>query len=138
MIKVNLIKPDETRKPRRAAILAVLCAGAVISFPYLKREFGPADYESYSPHAESVALKKNSHSSEKKQSAVKRGAKKYPLKVAGFVRFADRNFAMLISGGRVRWVETGQSAFGFNVANIGEEGVSTEKGSQVVFIPFGK
>lgn len=103
---------------------------AVVSFPYLKNAGGKTDYEPPAARAEGGAVAKT---------PVKRKtAKKRPLKVAGFVSFTDRNFAMLVSNGHARWVKQGQSAFGFKIVNIKEEGIFTKKDSTTVFVPFGK
>ncbi|WP_462137631.1 hypothetical protein [Candidatus Mycalebacterium sp.] len=136
MIKVNLIKTGESRKPRRAAIVAALCICLVaVSFPYLKSGFGEADHER---PVVTAALKTPSAPHKKQREVKHTSTRKLPLKVAGFVKFADRNFAMLVSGSRVLWVEPGQTAFGFNIAKVKEEGISAEKGSKTVFVPFGK
>ncbi|QMU56538.1 MAG: hypothetical protein GKS04_05295 [Candidatus Mycalebacterium zealandia] len=137
MIKVNLIKPDQSRK-LRAAVVVALCVCAVLPFSYLKSGSGETVREFSGPGPATSAVKTFSSPHKKPAEAKRVSPGKFPLKVAGFVKFADRNFAMLVSGGRTLWVEPGQTAFGFKIAKVKEDGVSAERDLKTVFVPFGK
>ncbi len=128
MIKINFNK-RKIRKRRRMAFAIGCVALAATPFAYLKRVEITGAVPALG-NQKSVVRSRTS-SPEKSSVSYKR---KTPagknFRVAGFVRFGDRDFAMLISKGRTLWVEEGHSAFGFKIAKIEEEGVFTESGPE--------
>lgn len=137
MIEINLAKFGRRKRYSRAAVIAAAVI-AVTGALYFKTAFAPGIYEP--PERESSSFAQAP--SARKAGKDKRKQWRNPsLRVAGFVSFMDKNFAMLVSGRRALWVEEGDEAFGLKVAKIKEEGIVTRRASGAggeVFFPFKK
>jgi len=139
VIKINF-QEKTLRKSRRAVFIIAFAAITAVLFAYLKKVgilgADPAFQKQNGIVHKQVSPPEKTATVHKRKSSGKKD-----FKVAGFVRFGDRDFAMLISKGRTLWVEEGQSAFGFKIENIEEEGVVAEVGpaaDEKVFFPLRK
>ncbi len=147
MIEINLIKTRQKKsasKRRATVLLAAVAVSVSVSGFYLKFGGGAGAEISRTPIEKKVVRKQTSFSAAPKVFSPRkndRQTKPAAFKVAGFVNFTDKKFAMVVKGRSARWVEEGDKVFGLRIASIKEGGVLAENVSgtgKTVFVPLRK